>query len=157
MLCNITERKQAEAALHQAHVELANINRILEQRVATYEERQRLSRDLQDSVTQSLYGLVTLSEAGPAQLESSALESIGYTLATSVTVYLRRSETAITLEIIDNGCGFIPEKVMNRGRGLTNMRECACKTGCASEITPIIGQGTCVRVTASLAAVSFRS
>jgi signal transduction histidine kinase len=34
------------------------------------QERQNMSRDLHDSVTQSLYGLVALSEAGQAQLEA---------------------------------------------------------------------------------------
>lgn len=40
---------------------------------AMLEERQRLSRDLHDSVTQSLYGLVTLAEAGQARLETGML------------------------------------------------------------------------------------
>ncbi|MFQ5616996.1 MAG: GAF domain-containing protein, partial [Anaerolineales bacterium] len=41
------------------------------------EERQRLSRNLHDSVTQSLYGLVTLTEAGQEHLEKGALERAG--------------------------------------------------------------------------------
>jgi nitrate/nitrite-specific signal transduction histidine kinase len=44
------------------------------------EERQRLARDLHDSVTQFLYGLVTLSEAGQAQLEVGAWDAIEHTL-----------------------------------------------------------------------------
>jgi PAS domain S-box-containing protein len=38
-------------------------------------ERQRLVRDLHDSVTQKLYGLVTLTEAAQAGLEAKTLES----------------------------------------------------------------------------------
>ncbi len=38
------------------------------------EERQRIARDLHDSVTQSLYGLVTLAEAGQAQLKSATAD-----------------------------------------------------------------------------------
>lgn len=45
------------------------------------EERQRLARDLHDSVTQSLYGLVALTEAGQATLEAGTPETIGAMLA----------------------------------------------------------------------------
>ncbi len=46
------------------------------QKSALLEERQRLSRDLHDSVTQSLYGLVALSEAGQARLETTTPQKI---------------------------------------------------------------------------------
>jgi PAS domain S-box-containing protein len=210
----------------------AQSNRLRRQTIL-YEERQRLARDLHDSVTQSLYGLVTLTEAGQAQLESGAAENIAHTLArigqtarqalkemrlyiyqlrppdvdeeglvgalqlrltavegrsnikvrlvvddelgqlsaevtnafyhitqealnnvlkhtlaTSVTVYLRRSEEAVTLEVVDNGLGFNPQKAINQGMGLTNMRERARKAGCAFEISSVLSQGTSVKVTA---------
>jgi len=51
------------------------------QQATLLEERQRLARDLHDSVTQSLYGLVTLAEAGQARLEAGALDTIGTTFA----------------------------------------------------------------------------
>ena len=43
------------------------------QRVHLLAERQRVARDLHNSVTQSLYGLVAFTEAGQAQLESDDL------------------------------------------------------------------------------------
>lgn len=49
------------------------------QRLALLEERQRLARDLHDSITQSLYGLVMLTEAGQAQLDDRGSHSAGYT------------------------------------------------------------------------------
>jgi PAS domain S-box-containing protein len=55
--------------------------RQLAQRAGVLAERQRLARDLHDSVTQLLYGLVTLTEAGQAQLEAPAPEAIQHTLA----------------------------------------------------------------------------
>jgi signal transduction histidine kinase len=55
--------------------------RQLAQRASVLAERQRLARDLHDSVTQLLYGLVTLTEAGQAQLETAAPEAIRRTLA----------------------------------------------------------------------------
>ena len=42
-------------------------------------ERERLSRDLHDTITQSLYGLAALAEAGDAQLESGDLQTARHT------------------------------------------------------------------------------
>jgi len=55
--------------------------RQLAQRASVLAERQRLARDLHDSVVQLLYGLVTLTEAGQAQLETAAPAAIQHTLA----------------------------------------------------------------------------
>jgi signal transduction histidine kinase len=55
--------------------------RQLAQRASVLAERGRLARDLHDSVTQLLYGLVTLTEAGQVQLEAAAPEAIQHTLA----------------------------------------------------------------------------
>ena len=55
--------------------------RQLAQQATVLEERQRLARDLHDSVTQFLYGLVTLTEAGQAQLEVEAWSAIDGTLS----------------------------------------------------------------------------
>jgi signal transduction histidine kinase len=51
------------------------------QRTAVLEERERIARDLHDSVTQALYGLVTFAEAGQAQLEAGAIERVDGTFA----------------------------------------------------------------------------
>ncbi|OGO36974.1 MAG: hypothetical protein A2Z03_04405 [Chloroflexi bacterium RBG_16_56_8] len=51
------------------------------QQSALREERQRLARDLHDSVTQSLYGVVTLAEGGQAQLEAGKLTQTSPTFA----------------------------------------------------------------------------
>jgi signal transduction histidine kinase len=50
------------------------------QQARVLEERERLARDLHDSVTQSLYGLVTLTEAGLMWAESRNLEATARTL-----------------------------------------------------------------------------
>lgn len=56
---------QIGIAVHTEHL------RQRAQQATVLEERQRLSRDLHDSVTQSLYGLVTLTEAGKIRAEQS--------------------------------------------------------------------------------------
>ncbi len=48
----------------------------LRQQAVALEERHHLARDLHDSVTQVLYGLVTLAEAGQARLEAGSLETV---------------------------------------------------------------------------------
>ena len=51
------------------------------QQASVLAERERLARDLHDSVTQSLYGLILLTEAGQSQLESGATQVVKHTLA----------------------------------------------------------------------------
>ncbi|MHB8086709.1 MAG: GAF domain-containing protein [Anaerolineaceae bacterium] len=54
--------------------------RQLAQHATVFEERQRLARDLHDSVTQSLYGLATLTEAGKMRLEAGDLTASAHYL-----------------------------------------------------------------------------
>lgn len=60
---------QVETAVHTDQL------RQLAQRATVLEERDRLARDLHDSVTQSLYGLATLTEAGKLRLESGDVQA----------------------------------------------------------------------------------
>ncbi|HNT76713.1 MAG TPA: histidine kinase [Anaerolineae bacterium] len=53
----------------------------LRQQATVLEERQRIGRDLHDAITQSLYGLVTLTEAGQLQLETGATAALSGTLS----------------------------------------------------------------------------
>ncbi|MBN1582765.1 MAG: response regulator [Anaerolineae bacterium] len=58
-----------------AVVESARLRQLAEQ-AAVLEERQRLARDLHDSVTQSLYSLTLLTEGGRRLVESGDLENV---------------------------------------------------------------------------------
>lgn len=57
-------------------VERERLRRVAEQ-AAVAEERQRLARDLHDTVTQTLYSLVLFAEAGKDALASNNLERVG--------------------------------------------------------------------------------
>jgi signal transduction histidine kinase len=77
---DITERRQSEAELRQAHDELAQ--RIRER--TAMEERQRLARELHDSVSQALYGISLGAHTALTLLESDStkvLEALNYVLS----------------------------------------------------------------------------
>lgn len=61
-------------------VEGYQLRQVAEQ-TAVLRERQRLARDLHDSITQYLYSLNLLAEAGQAQLETGAVAAVGNTFA----------------------------------------------------------------------------
>lgn len=64
------------------HIGIALQNEHLRQQaqhVIMLEERQRLSRDLHDSVIQSLYGLATLTEAGQIRLKNEQMQAVDHT------------------------------------------------------------------------------
>ncbi len=66
-LFNVEEIALLTSIAEQVGVIVTNAR--LRQQAAQLEERQRIARDLHDSVTQSLYGLVTLTEAGQLDLQ----------------------------------------------------------------------------------------
>jgi PAS domain S-box-containing protein len=77
---DITERKQAENELYQREAELALASH---QRVIT-EERQRLARELHDSVSQALYGISLGVNTALTLLDvdrNKVLEALDYSLA----------------------------------------------------------------------------
>jgi signal transduction histidine kinase len=211
-------------------VENARLYQQAEQ-LAVMRERERLARELHDSVTQSLYSLTVLAEAGrrlagagdlqrveeavarlgeigqqalkemrllvyelrplalqreglvgalqqrldavegrvgvearllseklielPASVEEGlygiAQEALNNALkhaaATSVTVYIRAENEQVELEVVDDGQGFDPHTVSDRGgMGLTSMRERAEKLGGSLTVLSAPGEGTRVKV-----------
>ncbi|MBI5565403.1 MAG: HAMP domain-containing protein, partial [Chloroflexi bacterium] len=76
-LFNVEEIALLTSIAEQVGVIVTNAR--LREQTALLEERQRIARDLHDSVTQSLYGLVTLTEAGQLDLQTRDLAAIGQT------------------------------------------------------------------------------
>ena len=204
------------------------------QKATILEERQQLTRNLHDSVIQSLYGLVTLSEAGQIkaengdeehvkrlftrigktsrqaireirlfihQLRPPVLEQEGlinaldlrlaavegrsdiqvilnieeeiklaaeietafyhiaeealnnilkHAQAETINISLHTEDQNVILEISDDGCGFDPQSLTNRGLGLTNMEERIKTIHGELNIHSEPGKGTRVRVRAIL-------
>ena len=233
---DFTERdlELMQALASQAGVAIQNA-RLYEQarQMAVMEERQRLARELHDSVTQALYGISLYAEAASghftrnqldkvqehltdikntaqesladmrlmiyelrhpllekeglvsvlqarlysvekraginATLESAlplrlpfAMEEGLYRIANealnnalrhaharNITVSLAQEGSSITLEISDDGAGFVPSTVGGQGRlGLTTMRERALAEGWDLSIDSAPGEGTRIRTIA---------
>jgi signal transduction histidine kinase len=100
-------------------------------RAAALEERQRLARELHDSVTQGLYGISL------------------YAAAARRAMYVRRSlmnvDGSSAIEIEDDGVGFQPDAAPG-GFGLAGMRERAVRLGGSLQVTSAPGAGARVRI-----------
>ena len=213
-------------------VDISERQQLAEARIqAAVEERQRLARELHDSVTQSLYSLTLLAEASrrtaqhgeinkvvdnivrlgetaqqalkemrllvyelrplaletaglvdalqhrldavekragvDAQLQvelnndlSSEVENTLYRIAqetlnnalkhaeaTAVSVRLRSTDGMVEMEIRDNGKGFDPERIHDRGGlGITSIRERTEALGGKLSITSKPAEGTCIQI-----------
>mgnify|MGYP002681982659 FL=1 len=76
---------------------------------------------------------------------NNALKHAG---AASVTVQIRRLGGRVEMAVTDDGHGFYPEEVEDRGgMGLLTMRQRAERLGGTFEINSVPGQGTTMRVT----------
>jgi PAS domain S-box-containing protein len=194
------------------------------------EERRSLGRDLHDSISQKLYGVVQQTEAAQAKLETGstvtaydlakigesarqtlkemrlfifqmkpvdlehkglvaalndrlaavegranmrarvlpdediylsleketvlynvAMEALNnimkYANAKSVTILLKRRKSAVTLEVVDDGCGFDPKALGNGGMGLRGMQERLSQVDGKLTIRSAPGKGTKVIAT----------
>ncbi len=246
---DITERKQIEAELEQHRYQLENLvaertTELMETQDALRQsemekvittERNRLARELHDSVTQSLYSLTLFSHAARrmaedigddrlvrqiGQIGATAIKTLKemrllvyemrphllkkegliralrqrleavegrsgvearlvvdelvmlprsveqelyritnealnnalkHAAATSVAVYIRQIDGRVELEVVDDGIGFEPEAMRDRGgMGLVSIRERAEQLGGEATIRSAPGEGTSVKVAISL-------
>jgi PAS domain S-box-containing protein len=97
-------------------------------------------------------GELALAPAAEEALYRIAVEALNNTLkhagAAAVTVHLRQDGSQVELAVVDNGHGFCPAEVEDRGgMGLLTMRQRAERLGGSLDIDSVPGEGTIVRVT----------
>jgi signal transduction histidine kinase len=98
--------------------------------------------DLPPSVEEELYRIA----------QEALNNALKHAAATLVTVHIRANGKRVELEVVDNGTGFDPQAVSDRGgMGLISMRERAEWLGGSLTILSSLGEGT--RVTASVETV----
>jgi PAS domain S-box-containing protein len=84
--------------------------------------------------------------------EQALNNTLKHAAATTVTARLRGENGRLSLEVIDNGCGFDPQAVKDSGgQGLVSMRERAARIGGVLTVLSTPGQGTTVRVEVEIA------
>ena len=91
-------------------------------------------------------------EEGFYRIAQEALNNaLKHSAATSMTVYIRAEDERVELEVVDNGTGFDPEAVSDRGgMGLVSMQERAERLGGELTVLSAPGEGTRVKVTVSV-------
>ncbi|NIN65302.1 MAG: hypothetical protein GTO63_11510 [Anaerolineae bacterium] len=77
--------------------------------------------------------------------------ALKHAAATLVTIHIRADDQGVELEVADNGIGFNPEAVSDRGGvGLVSMRERAERLDGSLTIFSASGEGTRVRITVQM-------
>jgi signal transduction histidine kinase len=117
----------------------------LQQRLDAVEGRVGMEARL---MAQKLVELPAPAEEGLYRIALEALNNIlKHAAATSVTVYIRAEEERVELEVVDDGQGFDPDAVSDRGgMGLASMRERAEKLGGSLTVLSAPGEGTRIKV-----------
>ena len=67
--------------------------------------------------------------------------------ASSVTIHLKSRKTSVSLEVLDDGCGFDPKTTGKGGMGLRIMQERVAKMDGKLFIKSFPGKGTKITVT----------
>jgi signal transduction histidine kinase len=123
----------------------------LQQRLDAVEGRVGVEARL---LTEGLVELPAPVEEGLYRIAQEALNNaLKHAAATSVTVYIRAEGERVELEVVDDGLGFAPDTVGDRGgMGLTSMRERAEKLGGSLTVLSAPGEGTRVKVSVGVKA-----
>jgi signal transduction histidine kinase len=137
--------------LHPPELEREGLIRALRMRLEAVEGRAGVEARV--VVDADEFGRLPRSvELGLYRVAQEALNNaLKHAAATSVLVHLRKADGRVELEIVDDGLGFQPEAVRNRGgMGLESIHQRAEGLGGTSTIRSAPGEGTSVKVTADL-------
>jgi signal transduction histidine kinase len=123
----------------------------LQQRLDAVEGRVGVEARL---LTEGLVELPAPVEEGLYRIAQEALNNaLKHAAATSVTVYICAEGERVELEVADDGLGFDPDTVGDRGgMGLTSIRERAEKLGGSLTVLSAPGEGTRVKVSVGVKA-----
>jgi len=126
-------------------IEKEGLVRALQVRLDSVEKRSGIEVNFQSNVVKAL---PTLLEDGLFYIASEALNnSLKHAMASAITIRLELGESAVVLEIRDNGRGFdFGDKKELGGLGLITMKERAEKLGGRTQIHSVPGEGTRVFV-----------
>ena len=82
--------------------------------------------------------------------QESVRNVLKHAQAANVTIRLSKQQGRLTLEVIDDGCGFTPDDLWRRQQnghvGLSLLQERVAKAGATISITSDPGRGTAVRL-----------
>ncbi len=122
---------------------------MLQTRLYSVESRAGIKTSLESNVEERLPLSV---EEGLYRIANEALNNaLKHSRAKTVRVGLRREPDSITLEVSDDGIGFVPEATYGKGSmGLATMHERARARGWQLEIRSAPGEGTTVSIKAEL-------
>jgi signal transduction histidine kinase len=117
----------------------------LQQRLDAVEGRVGVEARL---LAEELVELPAPVEEGLYRIAQEALNNaLKHAAATLVTVYIRAEDERVELEVVDDGQGFDPDTLSDRGgMGLASMRERAEKLGGSLTVLSALGEGTRVKV-----------
>jgi signal transduction histidine kinase len=116
----------------------------LRQRLASVEKRMGLTVRFH---VMGEWPLPSPTEEGLYYIAVEALNnSLKHAAASEVSVSLSAQAWDVTLEVADNGRGFVPEAEAGGGNGLTNMRTRAEKLGATLAVRSAPGEGTTIRM-----------
>ncbi len=122
---------------------------VLQARLFSVEKR----AGLKASLTSNLAGRLPLTvEEGLYRIANEALNNaLKHSHGRTVSVSLQRDVASVSLEVADDGIGFVPDGTLGTGcMGLATMRERAARRGWDLSVRSTPGKGTSVRVKAEL-------
>ena len=122
----------------------------LQQRLSAVEKRSGVETTLN---AQELWDLSQEIEDGVYRIAQEALNNtLKHAAATEVSISIQEEDENLTMQIIDNGCGFDLKKVHSSGgMGLTNMRERCRRLNGIFKLDTKQGNGTTIDIQIPLA------
>ena len=120
------------------------LHQAIQRRLESVEKRAGISIYFDDNLSSILPGAVEAQLYGIVQ---EALNNVlKHALASSVRIVLDQNNDSVSMQVMDDGCGFDNKQNLTSGFGITNMKERARQLGGSLEIKTKHGHGTQISV-----------